>query len=326
MQSLKRILRIARATVHAACGWLAYRLGWHGVSRRQFERVLLLRGADFRAYVHLGRIAFDHGDYAGWRREFEHARRTDPIRFARLRHPIELFEPRLAGTQFEGSTELEGFEAADARATWRALHPHQDPRGFDPRHANQPGFNPLGFNPLGFNPLGFNPLGFNPLGGMDPRGVDQLGNGLIHGSAQDDNRTPDGYGRGTDLPLAPGYDPLTSGQQLDSGDGDSASPSDADTNQSDDGKGCDGTGDPRDIDPLGIDQPDPIDGLFDLDGDDTNASQPPRPANQQTPDASLSRDDFSSAVERRRFQLRRPIDRQEIARCDLNDLARRLSS
>ncbi|MGK0304232.1 MAG: hypothetical protein ACI89X_005140, partial [Planctomycetota bacterium] len=180
MHSLSRIFRVARATAHSTGGWLSYKLGWHGTARRQFERVLLLRGADFRAYVHLGRIAFDHGDYAGWRREFEHARRTDPIRFARLRHPIELFEPRLAGTQFEGSHELDSFQAADSRATWRALHP---------------------FGPDPFR------------GGRD---------GLEDGRA-DDGRSPDGFGRGTDLPLAPGYDPMSPehmipGQQLDDGD------------------------------------------------------------------------------------------------------------
>jgi len=312
MQSLNRILRIARATAHAACGWVAYRLGWHGASRRQFERVLLLRGANFRAYVHLGRIAFDHGDYAGWRREFEHARRTDPIRFARLRHPIELFEPRLAGTQFEGSTELEGFEAADARATWRALHPHQDPRTFDPR---QPG------------PGNHDPGNHDPLGGLDSLGEGKtFGNGLIHGSPHpSDNRTPDGYGRGTDLPLAPGYDPLTP-EQLDGHEPDAATPDKNNVGKNDDG--CDTGADPRSIDPLGID---PLDSLLDphKTGDDQNNrsdAHDPRHPSWQTPDASLSRDDFSSAMERRRFQLRRPIDSQEISRCDLNELARRLSS
>jgi len=99
---------------HAVCGWLAYRLGWSTSARRHFERVLVLRGSDFSAYVHLGRISFAQGDYAGWRREFEHARRADPQRFARLRHPFELFEPRLAGTEFD--------ETGD-RATWRSLRP-----------------------------------------------------------------------------------------------------------------------------------------------------------------------------------------------------------
>ncbi|MEO6597613.1 MAG: hypothetical protein ABIP94_22950 [Planctomycetota bacterium] len=91
--------------------------------------MLVLRGADFSAYVHLGRIAFDTGDYAGWRREFEHARRADPYRFARLRHPFELFEPRLAGTDFDGidfderDCDDRGFDDTGARAMWRSLRP-----------------------------------------------------------------------------------------------------------------------------------------------------------------------------------------------------------
>lgn len=109
-----QLLNAARARLHSACGWLAYRLRCPTRARRHYERVLVLRGSDFAAYVHLGRIAFAAGDYAGWRREFEHARRTDPERFARLRHPFELFEPRLAGTEFD--------ETGD-RATWRSLLP-----------------------------------------------------------------------------------------------------------------------------------------------------------------------------------------------------------
>lgn len=109
-----QLLNGVRARLHSACGWLAYRLRCPTRARRHYERVLVLRGSDFDAYVHLGRIAFAAGDYAGWRREFEHARRTDPERFARLRHPFELFEPRLAGTDFD--------ETGD-RATWRSLLP-----------------------------------------------------------------------------------------------------------------------------------------------------------------------------------------------------------
>lgn len=297
MHSLSRMFRIARATVHSASGWLAYKLGWHGTARRQFERVLLLRGADFRAYVHLGRIAFDHGDYAGWRREFEHARRTDPIRFARLRHPIELFEPRLAGTQFEGSTELDSFQAADSRATWRALHP-----------------------------FGADAQGQGDLSSRHPGPGDDL----------QDGRMPDGFGRGTDLPLAPGYDPMIPGQQLDdecdAEDGGSQGPSDGspgDLGADDLGAGDLGAspfgdafdGDPLAADPLNQDEARRR-GNPDLSkGGDRRGSN-----GWNMPDASLSRDDFSSPIERRRFQLRRPIDRQEIARCDLNELARRLSS
>lgn len=109
-----QLLRSLAAHYHSVCGWSAYRLGWVTSARRHYERVLVLRSSDFSAYVHLGRISFAQGDYAGWRREFEHARRTDPQRFARLRHPFELFEPRLAGTDFDETGE---------RATWRSLRP-----------------------------------------------------------------------------------------------------------------------------------------------------------------------------------------------------------
>lgn len=109
-----RILQSLAAHYHSVCGWSSYRLGWAAAARHHFERVLVLRGSDFSAYVHLGRISFALGDYAGWRREFEHARRADPGRFAKLRHPFELFEPRLAGTDFDETGE---------RATWRSLRP-----------------------------------------------------------------------------------------------------------------------------------------------------------------------------------------------------------
>ena len=282
MQSLRRILQLARANAHSACGWLAYKLGWQAKARRQFERVLLLRGADFRAYVHLGRIAFDHGDYAGWRRELEHARRTDPIRFARLRHAIELFEPRLAGTQFEGGHDLDGYQAADSRATWRALHPF----------------------------------------GSDPFRVDgRLGKDL--------GRSHDGFGRGTDLPLAPGYDPLmpshpSSGQQIDDRDPDDLH------DRLLHGDLLDGGGNSGGSNSGGSNSGSNISGDGGIDKDQGISSERIGGNNSHhgwnTPDAALSRDDFSSPIERRRFQLRRPIDRQEIARCDLNELARRLSS
>jgi hypothetical protein len=292
MPPLSRIFRVVRATAHSTGGWLAYKFGWHGTARRQFERVLLLRGADFRAYVHLGRIAFDHGDYAGWRREFEHARRTDPIGFARLRHPIELFEPRLAGTQYEGSHELDSFQAADSRATWRALHPF----GPDPFRSERDG-------------------------------------------AEDGSRSPDGFGRGTDLPLAPGYDPMSPehmapgqelpGQQLPGQQLDDGKPGRdvGDDNHLDGPIG----GDPLAGDPMGQyphEPQHPHEPQPDAQHDDlgNRRSGQNRTPGWNMPDASLSRDDFATPIERRRFQLRRPIDRQEIARCDLNELARRLSS
>lgn len=123
MRSLVWLLRAMVASVHSLLGRLAYRLGRRHAARRQFERVLLLRGADFRAYVALGRIAFDLGDYATWRRELEHARRLDPRRFARLHHPLELYEPRLAGTTFDRlDVDTTGFDGM--RATWRTGRPN----------------------------------------------------------------------------------------------------------------------------------------------------------------------------------------------------------
>ncbi|MEC8252387.1 MAG: hypothetical protein VX044_04180 [Planctomycetota bacterium] len=203
-----------RARAHSALGWIAYQLGWSGTARRQYERVLVLRGSDFRAYVGLGRIAFDAGDYAGWRRDFECARRTDPIRFARLRHPLELFEPRLAGTlldrRFRAQPEEE-LRAEDAAESWSETAPTSDADAAlsgDADHA------------------------------LDAKTRDVCEEKHAH--------TPD-------------------------------------------------------------DQP---------------RAHIPRPS---PPDASVTHDDFSSPAERRRFQLRRPINRREIARCDLADLARRLS-
>ncbi|MFY9344913.1 MAG: hypothetical protein WAT39_20640, partial [Planctomycetota bacterium] len=122
MWSLGWFLRTLTARLHGGCGWCCYRLGLRRAARHHYERVLSLGGADFTAYVHLGRIAFDIGDYTGWRRELEHARRLDPERFARLRHPLELFEPRLAGTTFDAiDDETADFDATQARATWRSL-------------------------------------------------------------------------------------------------------------------------------------------------------------------------------------------------------------
>jgi hypothetical protein len=123
MALVGHLLRLLLAGLHSACGWVACRLRWSDLARRHYERVLVLRGSDFHAYVQLGRLAFAAGDYASWRREFEHARRTDPVRFAKLRHPFDLFEPRLAGTDFEDTGD---------RATWRSLLPFGNTSGRRP--------------------------------------------------------------------------------------------------------------------------------------------------------------------------------------------------
>jgi hypothetical protein len=141
-----RILQLLRARFHSLCGWMWFRGGSRLRARPHYERVLQLKGDDFDAYVHLGRIAFAVGDYAGWRREFEHARRTDPLRFARLRHPFELFEPRLAGTNFDDQASSgsglgvdPGFTGASERATWRSLL-------FGPSHRHSTGLRNDGLN------------------------------------------------------------------------------------------------------------------------------------------------------------------------------------
>jgi hypothetical protein len=243
MAGLGRFLRTLRASAHSACGWLAYRLGWHTFAQKRFERVLLLRGDDFRAYVHLGRIAFDLGDYAGWRREFEHARRADPERFARLRHPLELFEPRLAGTQFDGAATTD-FDATGTRATWRALHPFGSER-----RQRRGGDSPLGPD---FDALlpGYDVPGFDDLPGPE---------------------TATGYGARQKA--------LDTGAPIES---------------------------------------------FDA------ANRPSRHGARRgehdaLPDASTSHDDFASAAERHQFRDRGPIARGEIERCDIDDLARRLT-
>lgn len=127
MKTVGWMLGVCAATLHFVCGSLAYRFGCRHFARRRFERVLELYGACFGAYVRLGQIAFDHGDYVTWRRELEHARRLDPRRFAKLRHPLELFEPRLAGTSF-GRASVDGTAYDATRATWRSLRHLGAPR------------------------------------------------------------------------------------------------------------------------------------------------------------------------------------------------------
>lgn len=108
---LQSLLRLLSAWCHGCLGTLCFRFGALRRARRRFERVLELRGDSFRAFVHLARIAYAEGDYVGWRREMEHARRCDPERFARLNHPFELFEPQTGNP----------FHEAGERATWRAM-------------------------------------------------------------------------------------------------------------------------------------------------------------------------------------------------------------
>lgn len=103
-----RFERAVAVRLHSLAGRTLFRLGRHRAAKRRFERVLQLRGDHFVSYVHLGRIAYKLGDYAGWREQCAHARRTAPERFARLRHPFELFEPR-TGWSLDGGRERSAF-------------------------------------------------------------------------------------------------------------------------------------------------------------------------------------------------------------------------
>lgn len=103
---------LACSTWHALAGRATYHLGLLRRSRGHFQRQLELQGDVFSAYVYLGRLAWLLGDYAGWRREFDHARRTDPVRFSRLRHALDPRQPQ------SGSMTLDD---AGERATWRAF-------------------------------------------------------------------------------------------------------------------------------------------------------------------------------------------------------------
>jgi hypothetical protein len=119
---LQSLCRAVAAAWHRVWGRFWFRLSSPDRARAHFERVLHLQGDDFQAYVYLGRLAYAQGDYSGWRREFEHARRTDPQRFERLGEVGELFALHgRAGAQ----------EAAD-RATWsRPGSARQEPRSAD---------------------------------------------------------------------------------------------------------------------------------------------------------------------------------------------------
>jgi tetratricopeptide (TPR) repeat protein len=109
---LRTALCSLAACAHRLAGRAWFRLGNFERARESFERVLELKGDDFVAYVYLGRLAYTLGDYAGWRREYEHARRTSPEQYARLQNPFDLFEPRSAGALREETGE---------RATWRTV-------------------------------------------------------------------------------------------------------------------------------------------------------------------------------------------------------------
>lgn len=91
-------IRRLSVVLHRAVGACLFHAGAHEYARRHFERILEVEGDDFGAYVHLALVAYRLGDYGSWQRECGHARRTDPLRYSRLRHPFELFEGRGATT------------------------------------------------------------------------------------------------------------------------------------------------------------------------------------------------------------------------------------
>jgi hypothetical protein len=126
MKALFRpLFRLLRGLAHGMAGRAWFRMGKVARARYHFERVLALRGDDFNAYIYLGRLAYCCGDYAAWRREYEHARRTCPDRFARLKHPFEPLEPRAGRALLEETGE---------RATWRAVRLAPSKTGADPSH------------------------------------------------------------------------------------------------------------------------------------------------------------------------------------------------
>jgi len=114
ISTASNFLRDVRARWHSALGSLSFRFGRHGAAERRFHRVLELRGADFTAYLALSRIACAQGNYRGWLRESEHARRLSPQRFDRLRHRFSLPAPHTAGALLYETEE---------RATWRPSPP-----------------------------------------------------------------------------------------------------------------------------------------------------------------------------------------------------------
>ncbi len=131
--SLERHSLLSRisAAMHKLVGATLFQMRLYERSRRSFERVLEIKGDDFFAYVYLGRIAYNLGDRAGWRRECEHARRASPQRYAKLKHPFELFEPRAAGSISEEAGE---------RATWRAISTSRVGSAWEESYLDDSGF------------------------------------------------------------------------------------------------------------------------------------------------------------------------------------------
>lgn len=120
MTLIARIYWQFRAMTHRLLGHVCLWMGQPLAAKSHFERVLALRGSDFSARMHLGRLAYLTGDYDNWRRHLTAARLADASQFAKwtkLTHPHEMAQgPQLAGT---------GIDA-------REFAPHRPPRAIKP--------------------------------------------------------------------------------------------------------------------------------------------------------------------------------------------------
>ena len=197
----RRLRTRGRAACHRLLGRLLFRCGRLQPARQQFERVLDLRGDDFQAYVHLGRIAYKLGDYAGWRRECGHARRTAPERFARLRHPFELFEQSRGEVQPDPERLIASgtFRTADrARSESKGVAPATGCASDD---ISATGLTPDDLD-SGDVDLGDLDLGDRDLGARDPGtcGHDRVPTDELVGEGTDGNEGPHQPHSGTGQP------------------------------------------------------------------------------------------------------------------------------
>lgn len=101
-QSLSRLGRILRGAIHLRLGRLWLLLGKTDRARKAFQGVLECRGDDFDAYFQLGRIALRENNVRAALREMAAARRTNPVRFARLRKALVAMLPGRLGTSTAG--------------------------------------------------------------------------------------------------------------------------------------------------------------------------------------------------------------------------------
>lgn len=117
-------------------------LGYLGSRRRathRLERALELDAEDFDSQIRLGWIAFQHGDYALWRRCMQRAQTLSPVRFRSARRRYRFAELRSAGALPDqgprgvGSSDGVLFETRPPRSP-ADRHGHEDRRGRNDRH------------------------------------------------------------------------------------------------------------------------------------------------------------------------------------------------